>query len=309
VFLLRPELCNEYTWSRLYKHIQDDGLLVIFPPPDTAPSPWIKNINNTFGLNIQTTVNTNTPDQPLRVSSTKNSDTLFSSIKNELDTLINPLRINKHNIYNPDENSLIILELENNHPAAIYNNLENTTTGGIVLFSFSLDSNWSNLLTKPFMVPLVQELVRNSFEANTNHATVFTGDTAHDISATKNVSFIQQGSTRVSTTTQPDHTPQLLRTPGHWTTHDANNMALDTHPVNIDPRTTNIQPSNDIKIKSYLGDKWTQSMSTPPKKTTYSFQNLLVLLLAAIVLIETIVAKRLSTKSPTTTTTTRGRFT
>ena len=306
VFLLRPELCSESTWSHLHTHVLNGGLLVVFPPPTDTTPPWVNPINKTFGFHIETTTNTTKSNPPQVLISSKNTNTLFPTIQSELNNLVNPVRINKHTKFVPDPDSQIIFELEDGDPAVTYNTPIQTSTGGVVLFSFSLDSNWTNLPTKPFMVPLVQELVRNSFESKTTRPTLYVGDTTTGVFVEKDISFIQQGSTRVSFNTTQDNRAQQLRTPGHWTAYSPNNKSTDSLVVNIDRRTTNTNPTASKDINNYLGKGWAQGQAVPTRKTPYSFQEILVLVLTILVVLETILAKRISIKNPQPATPPRG---
>ena len=306
VFLLRPELCNKPSWNELYNHVSNGGLLVIFPPPTNNPSPWVKPINEVFGLEIQTTSIPTQSNPPQRIGLSTNSNILFPTINTELNNLINPLRVNKHISLKPDPKSIIIFELENSDPAVIYNTPIQSSTGGVVVFSFSLNPTWTNFPTKPFMVPLTQELVRNSFESKSKHPDLHVGDTPNKALGGKDVSFIQQGSTRVSPTTQQNNQPQRLRTPGHWTAYNTNSKLINSLVVNINRKTTNTNPTTDKDIHDYLGKGWSQGEATQKPNPPHSLQGILVLLLITIIVIETILAKRISIKQPQQTTPPRG---
>lgn len=183
VFLLEPDELAPDGWSMLRRFVDRGGLLVITPPAKDSVQLWTDAMTESLGLNwsiarepIDVPVGTRI-DPESRAS----SDRLLALIAGELDQLAPAVTFQKLLPILPeqdDDPSILKLTdgtivLSSAHPV--------TSTGraspGLVVYLASPPSlDWTDLPTRPLMVPLVQEVIRQGIGLATDRAVRLAGD-------------------------------------------------------------------------------------------------------------------------------------
>lgn len=188
VVLPRPDLIQESGWARIGLFASSGGVVFVTPPPDVSVHLWPDAMVRGLGLPAEWTVSREPRSAgdaklvavtPAASSATPSSSSqssiasgLLALVAGELDTLLRPINIKTAlPIDNTADAGQTILRLEGGPPVlwagrpgdAASGRPASTgrdTRGLVVYLGIALSLDWSDLPAKPFMVPLMQEIVR-----------------------------------------------------------------------------------------------------------------------------------------------------
>lgn len=162
IVLARPDLLDAEAWSAV-RTGADRGALVIVIPPPQGPHLWPDAMNQRLGVDLTLAREPEAPAAPVRFSA-QAGGTLLESLSAELPDLLQPVTVTRvlpvsgtPGAWEP------ILSLDDGRPVIVVAQptaRADAPRGLVVVFAVSLDVAWTDLPTKPLMVPLLQEIVR-----------------------------------------------------------------------------------------------------------------------------------------------------
>jgi hypothetical protein len=162
VFLLRPDLLPAASWEALAEFVRRGRSLAIFPPPGADAHAWTAVAAEALGYAAQVGAERLEFDPPRRVRPGAGG-ALLRLIGGELEELAAPVRVfSALEIALPPGEGEALLTREDGAPWIVRAGGMGPSAGEVLLFASAPSLEWTTLPATPLMVPLVQELVRQS---------------------------------------------------------------------------------------------------------------------------------------------------
>lgn len=184
VFLVEPDEITEEGWTLLRRFVDRGGLLTIMPPDETSVQLWPDAMTDALGLDW--TLAREPVDLPadLRIDTDArgSGQRLLTLLSGELDQLSSAVTFMKLlPVETPDEESHV-LTLTDGSPLLVMGRPQ-TDSGrvspGLVLYLAAPTSlSWTDLPTRPLMVPLMQEILRQGVGLASDQAVRIAGANA-----------------------------------------------------------------------------------------------------------------------------------
>ena len=184
VFLLEPDGVASESWLLLRRFVERGGLLVVMPPARDSVQLWTDAMTEALGLDWEIAREPTNAETPMRLdaSSRPDSDRLLAMVAGELEQLSSAVTFSKWLPIIPaqsDESSVLALEdgsvlLAAAHPATASGRV---MPGLVVYLASPPNLAWTDLPTRPLMVPLMQELVRQGVGLASDRAVRVAGQT------------------------------------------------------------------------------------------------------------------------------------
>lgn len=177
LWLLAPDAITAEAWPRIAAWHRAGGLLIVSPPAGLNNHAWPDAMNAALGLNwsIPRSVDMLADGVPLGAAigeptSANAPGDLLAAIRGEMLELVRPVSVSRllapdtrpppnadatfaaRAILSTPDGRAVLTALRSRDAAA--------SAGVLLYFSVAPDATWSDLVAKPLMVPLVQELVR-----------------------------------------------------------------------------------------------------------------------------------------------------
>jgi hypothetical protein len=168
VILAPDELTNE-GWERLADFSRSGGVVFVAPPAAQSVHLWADSFTRTFNLDwtiARETVESNPPRALSPQAPGGSSNPLLGLLAGEMDVLTRPVSVTRSlNITAaPDAVTPIISFADGTPFVAAALPLQATDAskshGLVVLLASAIDLSWSDLPTKPLMIPLLHEILR-----------------------------------------------------------------------------------------------------------------------------------------------------
>lgn len=176
----RPDQLDMGAWRAVKAALDAGAFVMVSPAPQAPPGSWASSMQEALGLPIAIAADARTPAAPLALSATRpatSSADLLALLTPELADLARPVSVMRLiSVTGPPGALEPMLTLEDGSPLLMTVSLMGGGTGGekaeaagssmpqprgvLVLMASAPDLAWTNLPTKPLMVPLMQELVR-----------------------------------------------------------------------------------------------------------------------------------------------------
>lgn len=177
VVLLEPDELASENWPLLRRFVDRGGLLIVTPPADDSVQLWTDSMTEALGLNWTIAREPFEPDEDTRIDTeTRNNTGMLTLIAGELDQLASSVTFQKLLPIESaqDDEDDAILRLTDGSPLLVASH-PSTETGrvspGLVVYMAASPSlSWTDLPTRPLMVPLVQELVRQGVGLSSDRA-------------------------------------------------------------------------------------------------------------------------------------------
>lgn len=181
LFIPRPDLLASDSWARIRLFVESSGLVIVSPPPDATVHLWPDAMASALDLNWTFPREALVAETGWAVAAPPSSEAgeagLLTLIAGELEELVKPVRVHQALPAGAENNSggEVLLTLDNGAALARTgrptvpgseptsgNGAEATQRGrGLVVYlATALDLDWTNLPTRPLMLPLLQEIVR-----------------------------------------------------------------------------------------------------------------------------------------------------
>ncbi|MFZ4573108.1 MAG: BatA domain-containing protein [Phycisphaerales bacterium] len=168
VIVPRPDLLDGAAWSRVADAIAAGAFVMVSPPPDATVHVWADGLLNAAKLKWTIARESVSHDPALTISPqrsvTEGADPL-ALLAGELDELTKPVRISRtltlsggrgafDSVLTLSDGSVLLATARPEGP-------DGEKGAGVVAYlACALDLAWSDLPTKPLMLPLMQELIR-----------------------------------------------------------------------------------------------------------------------------------------------------
>ncbi len=166
VVVARPDLLTDQGWSDLRTFVDRGGFVIITPPGDAGIHLWSDHLTRSLGLPWEIKIESMKAEEGIGLAESADRAGPLHMISAELLDLVRPIRVYQWLLVSGlHSDSDRILSLSNGDPMLIKGSptqeKEGTSSRGTVLvFTVAPELSWTNLPTKPLMVPLVQEIVR-----------------------------------------------------------------------------------------------------------------------------------------------------
>ncbi len=247
VVITRPDLVDSESWVALSVAV-NNGLVVVVSPPDGAEvTTWSDRMNSALGLEWKVARDTLHTETQLGLISPGSTPQL-AQLAGELPDLIHPVLVERWlPIDVPVGEGQVVMSLSNGSPFIVTRSPENAR-GSVTLLSCAVDLGWTNLPAKPLMVPLFQELIRQSVAQVDHGGGVVVGTQrlsqptmrATDITL---VVGVDDTSSTQAHTISVDHSGWLARPitePGVYRVKDGGGEAIGWVVANIEPAAASV---------------------------------------------------------------------
>lgn len=313
VIASRPDLVSDDSWNLLRAYVDRGGLLLISPPGQLNVHQWAERFTTTMSLPWRIGPEVQTNDQGIALADEQPRSELLRLLMGDLDDLVQPvLSTRLLPVQIQDGQGTTLLRYDNGMPMVLAasphrpdntedgpddSNAASQSQGLIILFTTAPELTWTNLPSKPLMVPLVHELVRQGLSSIRANQRIIAGEQpalARHPSATDLIA--PEGQRIAITNARP---LQPLTKVGLYELRDAASNPLAHIAVNIDPASARVdaQPANAVLAWLSGSGPWTHFANDQPAGAlrqitgSASLAGVLLAIVLALVLLETLLAR------------------
>ncbi|MCA9285782.1 MAG: BatA domain-containing protein, partial [Phycisphaerales bacterium] len=181
VLLPRPDLLADVGWAALRRFVDRGGVLVVSPPSELNVHLWIDRFLGALDLPWTIGIEPVASEQGERLAEQQPTSELLRLVAGELPQLVRPIEVFRWlPIDRRGTQASTLLVLANGTPLAIAGAPKSNETAGasglVVFLATAPDLAWTNLPAKPFMVPFMQELVRQGVSLSVAAQQTLAGD-------------------------------------------------------------------------------------------------------------------------------------
>lgn len=160
--VVRPDLIDKLGWEVLKRSVDDGMVLVVLPPSATRSGVWADGFLASMGVPWKVSRETINSETPQSIVVSDQASRFLQQIAAELSDLSQPVSASQwFKLETPPNSADVVLSLADQSPWIIRSS-PGDARGSIILFASTLDLAWTNLPAKPMMVPLFQEILRQS---------------------------------------------------------------------------------------------------------------------------------------------------
>jgi len=175
VFVLRPDLLTADGWEALSGFVASGRGTAVFPPANLDAHPWVDLARERLGLSVVMGADRVEHEEAVSLSApSEGRGGYLRMLGSELDELLAPVRVFSSLALRPDASADEVV-LATSEGGAWVVRARAEGGGEVVLFSSALSLEWSTLGATPLMVPLMQEVVRESVGASVRRRRVEAG--------------------------------------------------------------------------------------------------------------------------------------
>lgn len=270
VLIPSPELLDAQAWSRVGEFCRAGGLVVVFPPAELTVHLWTDSFTGALGLDWTIAREARafpTPMELLDQAPTAGAD-LLAMLAGELPELVKPVRVSRLlPVETGARGAEVLLRLKDSTPlllsgppgpAAQAGGADKNAAGrGLVVFMATApDLRWTDLPTKPFMLPLFQEIVRQGVGRARGVWTVLAGTQPLLPPGTAELRPVTRaagaGATEETISFSPSGPMPALRRAGLWRATDARAVTLGLAAVNADTAASRTAPRSVSELTPWL---------------------------------------------------------
>ena len=254
--VLRPDAIDSAGWAVLSQAVKTGLIVVVVPPPQPSSGVWQDVFLRAFDLGWSISREPTKSDPPLTLRQPENPHKLLLQLSSELQELIQPVSVGQwFNVSIPVNRGETILAMENNAPFLIRGTTDEFR-GSVLFFAAPPELGWTNLPAKPLMVPLFQELIRQSFTQVEQGRQVSVGSDrmSNTILGASGLKFflgrdgVVADEQRVISVDPNGTLSQPITLPGVYTAIDGSNKPVGWIVANIDPNSASTQPTSPEEI-------------------------------------------------------------
>lgn len=318
MLLTRPDLLDDNAWELVRDFVQHDGLVLITPPAEARVHQWINEFTKQLHLPWQFQLEVIEHDPPLYFADEQPREAMLRMISGEAAELLRPVSVMRtlpvtdthgHGravLTFADGTPAILVgspgmpaanEGEHSNGAEVTSPTASDATGMIILLTFAPQLDWTNLPTKPLMVPLFQELVRQGLSEIRAARRAVVG-AQNGLGLPVAAADLALKDDRIAVTSS-GNIEQPLRAAGLYTILDRARVSIGRLAVNIEPQAGRTQTQSESAVLDWLrgSGKWEYFQ---PEKVTASMQrssggspisHLLIIAVVALLVIETLMAR------------------
>jgi hypothetical protein len=183
VVLLEPDELAKENWSLLRRFVDRGGLLIVTPPADDSVQLWTDSMTEALGLDWTIAREPIEPPEGTLINvETRSRSSMLALIAGELEQLASSVSFQRLlPIETSQDGEASILELTDGSSLLVSAHPVTATgresPGLVVYLAISPSLSWTDLPTRPLMVPLMQELVRQGVGLSSDRAVRVAGQT------------------------------------------------------------------------------------------------------------------------------------
>lgn len=161
ILIPRPDLLDDAGWRAVGELLASGTLVVVFPPPAAQTHLWPEAMSKGLGVDVAFAREAAVHTPALAVSPVTSTRGLLAIIGPELPELAKPVSVSRSLPLLPGGSPEPLLQLSDGTVllAAVPSG-GGAARGLLVVSTVAMDLSWTDLPTKPLMVPLLQEVVR-----------------------------------------------------------------------------------------------------------------------------------------------------
>lgn len=256
VIVLRPDAIDMAGWAVLSQAVKSGLVVIVVPPPQTTNSAWQDVFLRAFDLGWSISQKATKSDPPISIQKSTTPHQLLFQLSSELEELIQPISVSQwFDISVPVNRGEVILEMGNKIPF-LTRGTSDGSRGSILFFSAPPELDWTNLPTKPLMVPLFQELVRQSVAQVERGRQMIVGcdrlpniiSGAIGLKLTLGREGVVADDERVISVDPNGTLSQPVSLPGVYSAIDRSGRTVGWVVANIDPTAASTQPTSPEEI-------------------------------------------------------------
>jgi hypothetical protein len=332
-FLPRPDLLPDGAWSIIRAFVDGGGILFITPPPDQTVHRWTDHLRSDLGLPWQIEREVRTLDAPVALALDQPRSALLTMVAADLEELCRPVFATRMLAIDAERTQAeTILAFDGGAPAMIAGgrtpsfgatngggtppsgatgstppSAEPTAPGaepdgssrGLVIYLAVAPSlDWTNLPSKPLMVPLLHESLRQGISVVRSSRAALAGDRPALPLGPAAAALIAPGGDRIEL--EPAARPaRALALDGLYRVVDAAAQDVGLVAVNVDARGADVAPQADSAVRAWLATSgaWgilaTDAIAADLARgeSGAPIAGILLAILLGLVLVETILAR------------------
>lgn len=248
VIVLRPDLLGDSAWGALGAVVREGGIIAIAPPADASLHTWTETLVASFGLpwELAREQQSVEPAMELEPPTDDGAGSVLRVLAGEMSFLARSVHVSRRlRVEAPEVD--VLLRTSDEVPFLVLGRPAGSH-GAVALFASAIDPAWTDLPTKPMMVPLFQELVRQGVARGSRVVTTAAGQ-AVDLDAQS--AELQPIAGGVSVRVAPG-SPVLLRQAGVWRVRDSEGAARRLMVTNPDARGSGTGARSRAQLEEWL---------------------------------------------------------
>jgi len=254
--VLRPDAIDSAGWTVLLQAAKLGLIVVVVPPPQPSSGVWQDIFLRAFDLGWSISREPIQSDPPLKLRQSDTPHKLLLQLSSELQELIQPISVSQwFNVSIPINRGETIFAMENNAPFLIRGTTDGSR-GSVLFFAAPPELGWTNLPAKPLMVPLFQELIRQSVTQVEQGRQMSVGSDrmpntipgAIGLKIVLGREGVVADEQRVISVDPNGTLSQPITLPGVYTAIDGSNKPIGWIVANIDPSAASTQPTSPEEI-------------------------------------------------------------
>lgn len=262
MILARPDLLEQRGWQLVQQFVREGGLLLLMPPAERRVHQWTDALSEYLALPWQLQMEIVEHQPPLFFADQQPRDPLLRMLSSEMSDLLLPASIYRTlPVLDTTGAGRSLLELSDGTPGVLavspsftYEADDGTApvdgSGLVVFLTFAPELSWTNIPTKPLMVPLLQELIRQGLSQIRASRQAIVG-LPHQASHAPASDGSGPGDQKIATVTSAEHA-QPFEQPGLYTIVDRGQQPVGTLAVNVDPAAGRTQTQSEAAVQAWL---------------------------------------------------------
>ncbi len=249
VIVLRPDLVVAGGWEALSRLVHEGGMLVVAPAAQTGSQTWTDAMVEALGLTWTISREAAALDAGSVLAEPSGDDlsSLLRVLAGELSFLVRSVHVSQAlTIESPEQD--VLLRTSAGQVFLAMGRPEEAR-GAVALFASAIDPSWTDLPTKPMMVPLFQELVRQGVARGARGWSVVAGGVLPVRAPGGELSPVGEG----QGVRLPEQGMPGLRRSGVWTVRDAEGVSRGLLVVNADAAGARTGTRTTEQIERWLG--------------------------------------------------------
>lgn len=323
--LPRPDLLTDAGWKVLDDFVQRDGLLVIMPPAQINVHQWTEHLSTDLQLPWRIALEVSPHDEGLPLAEDQPATELLRLVSSDLSELARPvLAYRMLPVDQSQTRAQPLLVFADGSPLAMVGspdadgqreaareggrgagdpgaNPQSMVRGMVVYLAVAPELSWTNLPSKPLMVPLFHEIVRQGLSAIRASQQLQVGEQPNLARGPAARDILGPDETRIALDSA-GRPQQPLSRAGVYTVRDQSDQPIGKLAVNIDTAAgaTDVQSAAAINAWLSASGPWATfdasniGATLAIDRATSPLAGILLLIVLALVVIETILARRFS---------------
>jgi hypothetical protein len=249
VILIEPNVLDAQGWSRMSRFAPDGGLVLVFPPAESTTHPWTDDMLTAFGLDWTIGRETVEHDEPLSFAVERGpfdaGEDLLHLLSGELEELTRRITINRSlplraaadqgtSLLMLDDGSTFMMSAAPRGQAEDDERIVQADRGLVVFFSVAPSFDWTDLPARPFIVPLMQEVVRQGLGLARGANWGIAGRPITTPARTSVIESLEEGRNRRVEVSIEGVTSEPIRRTGLWRARDGRGIDRGLVGVNAD---------------------------------------------------------------------------